>query len=46
MIMCGFCNNILVTATFAISHHESDETLWSIFSTSIFKVHRKALASW
>jgi hypothetical protein len=44
-IICGFCNSILVTATFAISHHESDETLWSIFSTSIFNVHKKALAS-
>jgi hypothetical protein len=27
IIICGFCNNILVTATFAISHHERDETL-------------------
>ena len=46
IITCGLCNNIFVNATFAISHHERDETLWSIFSTSICKAHKKALASW
>lgn len=45
-IICGFCNSILVSATFAISHHESEDTLWFIFSTSICKAHKKALASW
>lgn len=46
IITWGFFNNILVNATLAISHQERDETLWFIFSTSICKAHKKALASW